>query len=80
MKVNVVGFRKSSFTTKDGDQISGYQIYLGTPISENGEGIAVDRAFVTINKMISAPALGAAEIEYNKYGKVENFTSLEKGK
>lgn len=80
MKVNVIGFRKSSFSAKDGAEISGYQIFIGTPIQDGGEGIACDRAFVTIGKMINAPALGEAEIEYNKYGKVETFTSLAKGK
>lgn len=80
MKVNVIGFRKSSFSAKDGAEINGYQIFLAMPISENGEGVACDRAFVTISKMITAPALGEAEIEYNRFGKVETFTSLAKGK
>lgn len=81
MKVNVVGFMRADFTTKDGKSIAGYRVFTGRPISsEIGEGMAVDANFVTLEKMFTPCRLGEAEIEYNRFGKVESFSSLEKVK
>lgn len=72
---NVVGYRKVDFTGKDGKQIKGISLFCGQPITQNGEGAATEKFWLTPNLLDDTgyePALGdEVNISFNKYGKVD---------
>ena len=75
MPMTVIGFRKTSFKTKETNEtISGYNLYVSEPIDPKyGEGETADRLFMTSDKLIQCgynPAVGYnVKVEYNRYGK-----------
>ena len=72
----VVGLQNSTFTTKDGKEISGTRIFLTEKIpADRGQGVSVDSIFLSKEKA-DAMALNLAvgddiEVFYNKYGRVQ---------
>ncbi len=72
--MTVIGFRKSNFKGNDGKDVSGMNIYVTYPIAEEkGSGVACDRLFMTMDKLLTVgynPAVGdEVRVEYNRYGK-----------
>ncbi len=60
----IIGIRPSSFTGRDGSQVSGKNIYLTEPL-EKGEGLAADRVFITDAKLSQwtyQPKVGMAAV------------------
>jgi hypothetical protein len=71
-RVTVVGYRKVSFKTKDGEDVNGTSVYYTFPSEATGMvGEAADKMF--INSKVSFPAAlkpgDEVEISYNRYGK-----------
>lgn len=79
-----IGFRKSDFTTKDGTEIKGYNVYFIEPIvNDNGQGMAAERIYLSESK-ISKMGINLEDLlnekvalSYNRWGKVENITPLD---
>ena len=79
----VFGFKKSNFTTKDGNYVEGFNFYVGKEITRNGEGYEIERVYLSNNKLKNwgiAPEqlIGASvEVLYNRYGKVERIDIID---
>lgn len=75
MEVTIIGVRNVSFTTKEGVFIEGQTIWYTTPIDKNGRGFQADKAFISLPKKINPSDLPcAADIYYNKFGKVDSVS------
>lgn len=70
--MNVIGYRKSEFTTPDNKTISGYNIYVSYPL-DKGTGMGAERFFLTVDKLLACgynPNIGdEIKVEYNRFGK-----------
>lgn len=68
----VVGVRPINFKGKDGNQITGKNIYFTEPL-EDGEGSSADRVFLSMDKLLKCqydPKVGdEVHIEYNRNGR-----------
>lgn len=78
--MRVFGYKKADFTTDQGVEITGYNIYIGTDINPKyGEGFSVERAYLTDAKIakdnIDLAALVNTDVHvyYNRYGKVDSI-------
>lgn len=78
--MKVIGIREVNFTTPDGKQISGYSLFCSYPISGNGQGVAVDRVFLSDKKIAACCYLPELDdeinVHYNRWGKVETVAPL----
>lgn len=72
MNIQIVGLKKTEFTTKDGTLISGQSVYF-TFEDDRTKGLQTDKCFLPSRKALyPEPNLPAdAEIYYNRYGKVD---------
>lgn len=75
MVANVYGYRKSSFTTEDGQVINGFNVYLSYDEIDPryGMGVATSVVWVSDRKVIGKIALGECNIEFNHQGKVHEL-------
>ncbi len=80
MTKTVIGFEKNDFRTKDGKEISGYNVYLSDDIEETkGLGCRVERVYLSDSKIaangIDLDSLYEHEvaISYNRWGKVDEI-------
>lgn len=77
--MKVIGFRKSTFTGKDGNEVSGVNIFVTYPC-EKGEGEACERLYLSMKRLGQIgyqPTVGdEVKPEYNKYGKVSGLELL----
>ena len=68
----VVGVRSINFKGKDGNPVTGKNIYFTEPLEE-GEGVSADRVFLSMDKLLKCqydPKVGdEVRIEYNRYGR-----------
>ncbi len=71
MSITVIGVRDVEFTTKDGVQISGQNVWYTSDIESKGRGQMADKVFLSDFKRINPAVLPcSADIEFNRYGKV----------
>lgn len=84
--MKIIGYSKSDFKTKTGDEIHGYKIYgIDEDIApEFGEGKTCDQIFLTSWKIselgnLDVPSLLGhnVDIGYNRYGKIKSITVLD---
>lgn len=84
--MKIIGYSKSDFTTKTGDEVHGYRIYgIDEDISPAiGEGKTCDQIFLTTWKIaelgnLDVPSLLGhnVDIGYNRYGKIKSITVLD---
>lgn len=75
--MKVTGYQMLSFTGKDGEKISGMNLYLSRSIpTDKGAGDATERIFLSDARMKrmeldAAKLLGAdVDVLYNRFGKV----------
>ena len=80
----IVGVVRTSFTAKDGTQISGRTFFTEEPVKpDHGIGQRTDRFFLSDAKLATLSfkpdlALGfEVQILYNRYGKVENLVLID---
>lgn len=75
--MQVIGVKRMNFKAQDGNQISGYQVFCSKPIEQNGEGLEVEKFFISdlkVQKGCPVPRCGEdVEPVYNRYGKVDTF-------
>ncbi len=68
----VVGVRSINFKGKDGNPVTGKNIYFTEPL-EDGEGVSAERVFLNMDKLLKCqydPKVGdEVHIEYNRYGR-----------
>ena len=73
--MKVVGKRNVDFKAADGNKITGVSLYCAYPITKNGEGFAVDKIFLSSNKMEDCGYFPEVDdeinITYNRFGKVD---------
>lgn len=72
--MKVIGIRHMSFTTKEGDTVSGTNLFMTEPMAkEDGEGQSCERMFVSDRVyagLTHKPRVGDEVIvRYNRYGK-----------
>lgn len=72
--MNIQGFKRCNFTTKEGSVVTGYNLYLSYPLSgEDADGIACDKVYMTDDKLAKCgytPQVGdEVTLTYNKFGK-----------
>lgn len=84
--MKIIGYTKSDFKSKTGDEIHGYKIYgIDEDIApEFGEGKTCDQIFLTSWKIaelgnLDVPSLLGhnVNIGYNRYGKIKSITMLD---
>lgn len=76
--MKIVGYRRTSFTPKDGGtQISGFNLYVSFQ-DPNVIGEATDRIFVSDARLNGfVPSVGVeVQIFYNKYGRVSAIAEV----
>ena len=68
----VVGVRSINFQGKDGNPVTGKNIYFTEPLAD-GEGVSAERVFLSMDKLLKCqydPKVGdEVHIEYNRYGR-----------
>ena len=68
----VVGVRSINFTGKEGNPVTGKNIYFTEPLKD-GEGVSAERVFLSMDKLLACqydPKVGdEVHIEYNRYGR-----------
>ena len=70
----IIGVKLTSFTTKDGTKVTGYNVYVTEECSDV-EGLACERVFVSdrvCNRSNFTPHVGdiIEDFSYNKYGRL----------
>lgn len=77
--MKVIGFRKSSFTGKDGNEVKGMNIFVTYP-SEKGVGEECERLYLSMERLAQIgyePSVGdEIKPEYNRFGKVAGLELL----
>lgn len=82
--MKLIGFYRNDFDVKEGQHITGYNVYVATEIDpRRGKGVSVERVYLSDAKL----ARGGIELEklldhqikvyYNRYGKVENIVTID---
>lgn len=74
--MTVMGYKRNDFTTKDGNHVTGYNLFLGYPISgADSDGMAVERLYFSDGKLAKCnyvPHVGdEVTVSYNRFGKPE---------
>lgn len=70
----IIGVKLTSFTTKDGTKVTGYNVYL-TEERPDVDGLAADRVFMSdrvCNRSCFTPHVGdiIETLGYNKFGRL----------
>ena len=70
----IIGVKLTSFTTKDGTKVTGYNVYL-TEVRPDVDGLASDRVFISdrvCNRSNFTPHVGdiIETLAYTKYGRL----------
>ena len=80
--MELVGFERSDFTTKDGNLITGNNVYITNDIAPSkGQGLSCERYYISDAKAkkanIDLEALIGQQVKvyFNKYHKVETIVS-----
>lgn len=71
--MKIVGIKHSTIKFKDGNQVTGYNLFLSEP-REGVQGVATESVFVSDQRIAPySPVLGDnVRIYYNRWGKVES--------
>lgn len=73
--MKIIGYKRSNFTSKDGNLVTGFNLFLVYPLSgEDSAGQACDRLYLTDDKLAKSgytPHVGdEVNVTYNRFGKV----------
>lgn len=81
--MEVIGYERNCFRTKDNTEVSGYNLYLTVPVAaEVGKGTAAERIYLSDAKLaatgIDIDKLVGREVQviYNRNGKVSRICML----
>lgn len=82
--MKIIGYRRNDFTTSDGKQITGSNIYIATEIDpRRGAGVSVERQYLSDAKLakegIDLAELMDREVKvyYNRYGRVDSIVPVD---
>lgn len=82
--MKIIGFRKNDFKTKEGVEVTGYSVYIGTEIDpRRGSGVSVERQYLSDQKLakegIDLAALMDHEVKvyYNRFGRVDSIVTVD---
>lgn len=82
--MKIVGYRRNDFTTNDGKQITGCNVYIATEIDpRNGSGMSVERTYLSDSKLaregidLSAILNHEIKVYYNRYGRVDSIVVVD---
>lgn len=82
--MKIIGFRKNDFKTKEGVEVTGYSVYIGTEIDpRRGAGVSVERQYLSDAKMakegIDLAELMDHEVKvyYNRFGRVDSIVTVD---
>lgn len=72
--LTIIGVKLTSFTTKDGSKVTGYNVYT-TEERDDVDGLAADRVFLSdrvCNRSNFTPHVGdfIESLAYNKFGRL----------
>lgn len=73
-EMQVVGIRKSRFKGNDGEDVTGFNVYVTFEMA-GVDGMAADRLFVMPNKFVNGAVPKPGDIVvvyYNRFGKVQS--------
>lgn len=77
----IIGIRRKEYTFDDGRKVSGYELHM-TEHQSNVEGLAVERQFLSDNKLEGyLPKVGdKIEVEWSRYrkGKIDRIFNVNK--
>lgn len=82
--MKIIGYRRNDFTSPEGNQITGCNIYIATEIDpRRGSGVSVERQYLSDAKLakegIDLAALMDREVKiyYNRYGRVDSIVTVD---
>ena len=82
--MRIIGYKRSSFTTTEGNTVHGYNVYLATEIAPNyGYGLSVERVYLSDAKLAKENLVledlvdRPLKVYFNRYGKVDTIVVLE---
>lgn len=81
--MEIIGYKRADFTTKDGAEIKGITVYYSDPINNGGKGLKADKFFLSDNKLVNMgididELVGKkVVIYYNKWQKPESISVVE---
>lgn len=80
--MKIIGIKRSNFTTREGNEIHGINLYLTYPLSgEQAQGQCAERLYMTDEKLARCgyvPKLGdEVRISYNRFGKPDAIFSVK---
>lgn len=78
--MKVIGRRKVSFKAQDGSQIEGLSLFCAYPITKDGDGVGVEKIFLSANKLSQLDFMPELDdeinVQYNRFGKVDTITQI----
>lgn len=83
--MKIIGYKRSNFRAEDGKEITGYNIYLGYPLSgDDADGMAaLQKIYFSDRKLAESeysPCVGDnVEISYNRFKKPLSIRLISKG-
>lgn len=75
MQYKLIGYQKTSFQGDSGT-VEGFNLYLGSSITVNGEGFNVYRQFVLKDRCPELKYGGMYECQYRRTGRLESITKV----
>lgn len=82
--MKIIGYRRNDFKAPEGNQITGYNIYIATEIDpRRGAGVSVERQYLSDAKLakegINLADLLDREVKvyYNRYGRVDSIVPVD---
>lgn len=80
--MKIVGYRKSDFKAKDGNEVKGYNVFFESPITAGGKGVQTEKVYLSEGKLakmgVNLNEIFGKEVSlsYNRWGKVEQINVL----
>ena len=74
--MKVIGYKRSNFVSKEGNQITGIKVYCTYPLTgDDADGVGCDSFYLSDAKLARCgytPLVGdEVNVSYNRFGKVE---------
>lgn len=82
--MKIIGYRRNDFTSAEGNQITGCNIYIATEIDpRRGAGVSVERQYLS-DKKLAKEEIDLAElmdrevkVYYNRFGRVDSIVPVD---
>ena len=79
--MKVIGRKKVSFKAKENNQqIEGLSLFCAYPITKDGDGVGVEKIFLSANKLSQLDFMPELDdeinVQYNRFGKVDTIIQI----